>query len=95
MARGTESDELTCGFSLLSDPTRLGILSALATGPRNLATLCRLVRQKQQTISHHISLLRMGRLIIGARQGKSMLYTSDAAAIKALATGLAKLTPKK
>jgi DNA-binding transcriptional ArsR family regulator len=95
MARGTESDELTCGFSLLSDPTRLGILNALATGPRNLAALCRLVGQKQQTISHHLSLLRMGRLVIGARQGKSMIYASDASAIKALAAGLAKMTPRK
>jgi DNA-binding transcriptional ArsR family regulator len=95
MARGTESDELTCGFSLLSDPTRLGILTSLANGPKNLATLCRMVKQKQQTISHHLSLLRMGRLVIGARKGKSMSYASDGSAIKALAIGLAKLTPRK
>jgi hypothetical protein len=37
----------------------------------------------------------MGRLVVGTRKGKSMIYVCDAAAMKALAIGIAKLTPKK
>ena len=46
-------------------------------------------------VSHHLGLLRMGRLVIGTRKGKSMIYVCDAAALKTLAVGIAKLTPRK
>jgi DNA-binding transcriptional ArsR family regulator len=50
---------------------------------------------KQPTVSHHLGLLRMGRLVIDTRKGKSMIYVCDAAAIKTLAVGIKKLTPMK
>jgi hypothetical protein len=37
----------------------------------------------------------MGRLVIGTRKGKSAIYVCDAAAMKALSVGIAKLTPMK
>jgi hypothetical protein len=37
----------------------------------------------------------MGRLVEGTRRGKSVVYVTDAASIKALAAGLGKLTPKR
>jgi DNA-binding transcriptional ArsR family regulator len=95
MARGSESYELACGFGLLSDATRLGILKMLTTGPKNLAALCKGLRAKQPTVSHHIGLLRLGRLVVGTRKGKSMIYACDAAAIKRLAVAIPKLTPRK
>ncbi|KPK65878.1 MAG: hypothetical protein AMK73_01645 [Planctomycetes bacterium SM23_32] len=96
MARSAANDrrEWARGFSLLSDATRLGILSLLAKGPKNVTALCRGLGLKQPTVSHHLGLLRMGRLVIGTRQGKSVVYTTDKAALKALAAALAKLTPK-
>jgi len=95
MAKRSESYDLACGFGLLSDATRLGILKMLTTGPKNVTALCKGVRQKQPTISHHLGLLKMGRLVVGTRKGKSVIYVCDAAALKALAVGLAKLTPRK
>ena len=95
MARSSESYELACGFGLLSHATRLGILKMLTAGPKNVTARCKGLAQKQPTVSHHLGLLRMGRLVIGTRKGKSMIYVCDAAAIKALAVGLAKLTPRK
>jgi DNA-binding transcriptional ArsR family regulator len=95
MARNSESYELACGFGLLSGATRLGILKMLTTGPKNVTALCKGLGQKQPSVSHHLGLLRMGRLVIGTRKGKSMIYVCDAAAMKALAVGLAKLTPRK
>ena len=36
----------------------------------------------------------MGRLVNGIRQGKAVVYTTDKAALKALASALVKLMPK-
>ena len=93
MAKRLELNEWARGFSLLSDPTRLGVLKMLAAGPKNVTTLCNALRLKQPTISHHLGLLRMGRLVVGTRKGKSVVYTTDGSALKALAAAIAKLTP--
>jgi ArsR family transcriptional regulator len=81
-------------FKLLGDPTRLGILAQLAGGPQNVTSLCKALRLKQPTISHHLGLLRMGRLVNSVRKGKSVEYSADKANLKAMATALGKLTPK-
>jgi len=81
------------GFSLLSDKTRLGILAELSKGPSNVGGLCKALKLKQPTISHHLGLLRMGRLVSGTRQGKSVIYTADKKALKELQAAVGKLTP--
>ncbi|MBE3069505.1 MAG: winged helix-turn-helix transcriptional regulator [Planctomycetes bacterium] len=83
------------GFGLLSDPTRLGILRLLSVGPKNVTALCTALGLKQPTISHHLGLLRMGRLATGTRQGKSVVYVTDKKNLKELAAAIAKLTPAK
>ena len=95
MARGTELRELAQGFGLLSDATRLGILKILATGPKNVTALCKTLGLRQPTASHHLGLLRLGRLVVGTRKAKTVEYATEAANMKALAAGIAKLTPKK
>jgi len=82
------------GFGLLSDPTRLGILSLLAKGPKNVMALCKALGSKQPAVSHHLGLLRMGRLVIGTRKGKAVEYSTDKANLKALAGALAKMMPR-
>ena len=86
--------DLAQGFGLLSDPTRLGILAQLATGPKNVTALCKALGSKQPAVSHHLGLLRMGRLVINTRQGKSVAYSTDKANLKVLASALARLMPK-
>lgn len=83
------------GFSLLSDPTRLGILQELSGGPKNVTALCKALGLKQPTISHHLGLLRMGRLVTGTRAGKSVIYEAEKSNMKDLAGALDKLTPSK
>ena len=87
--------KLSCGFSLLSDPTRLGILLLLAKGPKNVMALCEALRLKRPAVSYHLGLLRMGRLVNGIRRGGAVVYTTDMANLKALASALAKLTAKR
>ena len=94
MAQRSEVSDLAFGYSLLSDQTRLGILKMLAAGPKNVTALCKGLGLKQPTISHHLGLLRMGRLVIGTRKGKSVIYTVDTAQMKTLGAALAKLTKK-
>jgi hypothetical protein len=36
----------------------------------------------------------MGRLVIGTRKGKSVVYVTDTASMKDLAVGIAQLTPR-
>jgi DNA-binding transcriptional ArsR family regulator len=95
MAKASELRDLSAGFSLLSDPNRLGILKMLAAGPKNVTALCNGLGMKQPTISHHLGLLRMGRLVVGTRKGKSVVYTTDAAALKTLGVAVGRLTPKR
>jgi ArsR family transcriptional regulator, arsenate/arsenite/antimonite-responsive transcriptional repressor len=95
MAKKAELTEWARGFALLSDPTRLGILKMLAAGPKNVTALCDSLGLKQPTISHHLGLLRMGRLVVGTRKGKSVVYVTDAASMKELAVAVNKLTPGK
>jgi len=93
MARKAELNEWARGFALLSDPTRLGVLKMLAAGPRNVTALCAGLGLKQPTISHHLGLLRMGRLVTGTRKGKSVVYVAEQANMKDLAAAIGKLTP--
>ncbi len=86
--------DLAQGFGLLSDPTRLGVLTLLAKGPKNVTALCKALGLKQPAVSHHLGLLRMGRLLNSTRQGKCVLYSTDKANLKALASALANLMPK-
>jgi len=95
MARQSELIELARGFGLLSDGTRLGILKALVGGSKSVTALCGILGLKQPSVSHHLGILRMGRLVDGTRKGKSVLYSTDKTLLKELAAGIAKLTPKK
>jgi ArsR family transcriptional regulator len=92
--RKAELRDVAEGFALLSDLTRLGILSLLAKGPKNVTALRKAVGLRQPVVSRHLGLLRMGRLVNGVRQGKWVVYATDKANVKALASALGQLTPK-
>jgi len=66
-------------FRLLSDKTRLQIVLLLSEGERNVTSLCEELKLPQPTVSHHLGLLRMNRLIINKRQGKQVIYTLESA----------------
>ena len=79
MAKKGMSDEnvgdLAQAFRLLSDETRLKIVFQLARQEENVGGLCKLLGLAQPTVSHHLGLLRMGRLIINRRNGKQVIYS--------------------
>lgn len=59
----------------VSDPTRLQVLMLLTEKERNVSELCAdLGTQSQPAVSHHLALLRHGRLIEPRRSGKHNYY---------------------
>jgi len=59
----------------VSDPTRLQVLLLLSEKERNVTELCAdLGTQSQPAVSHHLALLRHGRLIEPRRSGKHNFY---------------------
>lgn len=62
-------------FKLLSDETRLRILSALSRKRElHVRALCELLDQSQPAVSHHLGLLRGAGLIERRREGKHNFY---------------------
>ena len=86
-----ELKEWARGFKLLSDPTRLGILRLLAGGPKNVKALCEALGLRQTSVSHHVGLLRMGRLVDRTRTGKSVLYAIAKSNMRTLSSACSKL----
>jgi DNA-binding transcriptional ArsR family regulator len=64
----------------VSDPTRLQVLMLLTEKERNVSDLCtELGSTSQPAVSHHLALLRHGRLIEPRRMGKhNFYYLTDA-----------------
>jgi DNA-binding transcriptional ArsR family regulator len=64
----------------VSDPTRLRVMLLLTEKERNVSELCvELGTQSQPAVSHHLALLRHGRLIEPRRSGKhNFYYLTDA-----------------
>jgi DNA-binding transcriptional ArsR family regulator len=59
----------------VSDPTRLQVVMLLSEKERNVSELCTdLGSQSQPAVSHHLALLRHGRLIEPRRSGKHNFY---------------------
>ena len=62
-------------FRILSDPTRLRLLYALAQGESSVACLADIVGASPTVVSQHLSKLRMMRIVQARRQGTFMFYT--------------------
>lgn len=75
----TDTREMARLLKLAADPSRLRSLFALLDGERNVTDLCREVGITQPALSHHLALLRAGRLIDPRRKGKFNYYALTAA----------------
>lgn len=64
-------------FKLLSDPTRLKILTLLKQGALNVTTIGERLAMEQSAVSHQLKLLRESRLVRAERLGKTMMYQLD------------------
>lgn len=95
----TKPPSPTCASKLkiLSDSTRLGVLEALMTGPKNVGELMEQLDVEQSLLSHHLAVLRDHGLVEATREGKAMIYrlpedVSDSTAGKAINLGCCKIS---
>jgi ArsR family transcriptional regulator len=73
-----DAAELASGFSALSDPVRLRVLSILAASAEGEVCVCEFVEplgKSQPTISHHMKILSEAGLVQGDRRGKWVWYS--------------------
>lgn len=61
-------------FALLSDPSRVKLLSALTISPLCVTDLAAIVNMNQTTVSHQLRLLRNLDVVTCERQGKILKY---------------------
>ena len=61
-------------FALLSDPSRVKLLSALTISPLCVTDLAAILNMNQTTVSHQLRLLRDLDVVTCERQGKILKY---------------------
>ena len=61
-------------FSLLADPSRVKLLSALAIAPLCVTDLSNILKMNQTTVSHQLRLLRDTDIVTATRYGKILKY---------------------
>jgi len=73
------SREVTLGmasfFSVMGDPTRLKIISALSISGMCVGDLSQVLEINQTTLSHQLHNLRRGGIVDSFRQGKVVFYS--------------------
>lgn len=74
-------------FKALGDPTRLGLLTAIAarSGGGSVAEIAAGLELSQPTISHHLKVLRDAGLVDCARRGTRVHYWPEPGALHGLA----------
>jgi DNA-binding transcriptional ArsR family regulator len=78
MFEGGDAAQLADRFKLLSDPGRIGILSALAAvGTMCVCDLAAAVGATESATSHQLKQLRLGGLVRSEKRGRSMFYSVD------------------
>ncbi|NDJ52174.1 MAG: winged helix-turn-helix transcriptional regulator [Chloroflexi bacterium] len=59
----------------VGDPKRIQILYALYAQPQHVSALARELDMPQPTVSRHLALLRQRGLVVGERDGASVVYS--------------------
>lgn len=62
-------------FSILGDPTRMRVLTALRAGELCVSDLAIAIGVNRSTVSHQLRVLRSHRLVERRREGKTVFYT--------------------
>lgn len=66
--------ELADMFRLMGDPTRLRVLLACLDEPLQVSEIARRAGASPSLVSHHLRLLRAGRIVRAQRQGRNVIY---------------------
>ncbi len=79
-----EITSLSLTFKVLSDPTRIKIISALLAGELCVCDLTEILGLSQSAVSHQLQILRNLNLVSCSRRGKMVYYSLSDAHISTL-----------
>jgi ArsR family transcriptional regulator len=92
----TAANDLAAIFKALADPTRLRLISLIASAPNGEACACDLadpVGRSQPTVSHHLSQLVAAGLVEREQRGKWAWFKLDDDRVDAIAAALTPSAP--
>jgi len=64
-------------FQMLSDPTRIRLLSALAQGEQSVTCLAEIIGAQTAAVSQQLAKLRLAGIVRQRREGNFMFYTMN------------------
>ena len=70
-----QTAELAETFTLLADPSRLGIVAACSKEAISVGDIADKLGLSPSLVSHHLRLLRAARILRGERRGKHVFYS--------------------
>lgn len=79
-----EAQDLAAIFSVLSDPTRVRLVAALAERELCVCDLANVLGLRQSTVSHQLRLLRALRVVRFRKEGRVAYYALDDAHVSGL-----------
>ncbi len=74
---GPDVEQVARLFGLLGEPNRLRLVLACFDGPKGVGEIAETVGMSPSLASHHLRLLRTGRLLRAERAGKAVRYAID------------------
>jgi ArsR family transcriptional regulator, lead/cadmium/zinc/bismuth-responsive transcriptional repressor len=77
MVNEAVAERLSATFRVLSDPTRVRIISALTDQPLCVHELAGALEMTHSAISHQLALLRELRLVVAKKEGRHVIYRLD------------------
>jgi DNA-binding transcriptional ArsR family regulator len=86
LAEAPQAEDLARLFSILADPTRARLLTALTSGELCVCDLAAATGVNRTTVSHQLRVLRDNRVVRRRREGKVIYYALDDEHIAALLT---------
>ncbi|VTR90831.1 transcriptional regulator : Transcriptional regulator OS=Megasphaera elsdenii DSM 20460 GN=MELS_0729 PE=4 SV=1: HTH_20 [Gemmata massiliana] len=73
---------LTDWYAALGEPTRLALISVLATGAQTVTNLARETGAEMVNVSHHLKIMRDAELVTTEKDGRYVIYSLVGAAVK-------------
>ncbi len=87
MARSMNERTYSKYFKAFGDPTRLRILSLLASKEMTVNEIVKAIGLSQPTISRHLAILREAEVVVDRRDGQQVFYSLNRSSVENCCSG--------
>ena len=87
MARNLDERTYSKYFKAFGDPTRLRILSHLASKEMTVNEIVKAIGLSQPTVSRHLAILREAEVVIDRRDGQQVFYSLNKSSVENCCAG--------